>query len=59
MADLLRGFAVKRYPRWKTEELSAQEIQSLELAIERAGIALRVGYRFSVFVRSRRGIGPV
>ncbi len=39
----LRGFAVQRYPRWKTEELSGKEIESLEAAIEKAGIALRVG----------------
>ncbi|MEE8178030.1 MAG: dihydrodipicolinate synthase family protein [Acidobacteriota bacterium] len=38
----LRGFAVQRYPRWKTEELSASQIQTLELAVEKAGIALRV-----------------
>ena len=38
----LRGFAVQRYPRWKTEELSVKEIQSLEAAMEKAGIALQV-----------------
>lgn len=38
----LRGFDVKRYPRWKTEELSRREIESLELAVEKAGIALKV-----------------
>jgi len=38
----LRGFAVQRYPRWKTEALSASQIQTLELALEKAGIALRV-----------------
>ena len=38
----MRGFAVKRYPRWKAEELSGKEIESLELAAEKAGIALKV-----------------
>ena len=38
----LRGFDVKRYPRWKAEELSRKEIESLEIAAERAGIALKV-----------------
>jgi dihydrodipicolinate synthase/N-acetylneuraminate lyase len=37
----LRGFGVKRYPRWKVEELSAQETESLEAAVEQAGITLR------------------
>ena len=37
----LRGFAVQRYPRWKTESLSASQIQTLERALEKAGIALR------------------
>ena len=37
----LRGFDVKRYPRWKTEELSAEEIKSIEAAAEKAGITLK------------------
>jgi len=37
----LRGFAVQRYPRWKTEGLSSQEIGTLEKALEKAGIALK------------------
>ena len=37
----LRGFDVKRYPRWKTEELTAEQIQSLKAAIKKAGITLK------------------
>jgi len=39
----LRGFRVKQYPRWKAEELTRSEIESLEIAIEKAGVALKVG----------------
>ena len=38
----LRGFPVKRYPRWKAEELTRDEMQSLERAIENAGVEVKV-----------------
>jgi len=41
----LRGFAVKRYPRWKVEEFSPKEIESLETDVEKAGIALKAAVR--------------
>ena len=37
----LRGFDVKRYPRWKTEELTAEEIKSIEAAADQAEITLK------------------
>ena len=37
----LRGFDVKRYPRWKTEELTAEEIKSIEAAADKAEITLK------------------
>ena len=37
----IRGFKVKRYPRWKVEELSAKEIEVLEEAVEKAGINVK------------------
>jgi dihydrodipicolinate synthase/N-acetylneuraminate lyase len=37
----MRGFPIQRYPRWKVEELSANDRKILEEALEKTGVALK------------------
>ncbi len=37
----MRGFPVQRYPRWKVEELSANDLKVIEEAVEKTGVTLK------------------